>query len=1009
MEVFLIHNEWNDLCILENNNIKRQNINTEKGYYYYDNELLVVKWDNWNDLNKFKKFEDYYIDVNITKINSILIFDDILNKNKKYLLIHDNIIQINEFNSKKKRNKYSINEKNYLVIQDNCNYEILDIFYKENNIYYNIKNLHKYIDNNSDNKKSNKNKLKINKINYEIDDCINNKNIYILENNVFYCQEYYNKYIDKEKIYCLDIDINYNKNENLFFNLDIYNHNYLDINNYKIYKNSYIINNKVLLDKYFNINTSINIDFNKKRIVTLSQWGYPPFGGGENWLLNLSKIFNEFKYDVYLICFSNGFNGTNFNKTEVIDLSYVKIIQMEYNLYEIIKILKYINPSIINHQGIKRIEFMKIANVLDTPFISGYCFWNNIIKQTYSNIKILDNKLIEKDNSFEYINKYSYVYAASNFVNDVIEKYFQKKINVIETISLKDDYHIQINNKKNKYVCLLNCHHNKGGFLITDLINDLDIKIPLLFVYTEYDTNLELSEIKNLIDKRNNKNNINLLFEEKQNPKEIYEKTKLMLIPSLCDETFCRVAYESKMNNIPIISTSNGNLKYLLKNYALFIDSNKPDDWIRNIENMYSKINLQKNNSMHIINSYENKIKKDINDILNNSSLCKYKKNDKNIAILAPWADQGLGIQARSYYNSLKNIDYNVHIFSFKPYHGNEFNNFLQHDKKEWDYENIYYSPNFRENIDPFEILNFIHDNHISKLILIEASFEQIFKLMSLLKLINIKIYIVINIECVKISEINNHLLFDKILCNNFNSYFIMNNIFNKNVHYLGFHLEYKFFYTYQKLLFKDLNKFNKIEKRKIKFVCSGGLNSISRKNIDVIFDSFLEILQESSDLNIELNILIQSIECPSNLKIDNPFINKQIKYLSYTENLECIGKNDIFIHCGGQEGLGLGFYEALYLGLPIITLDWSPNNEIVKNNYNGWLLDINVDKVYENTECLINRALINKEGFKKIIKEVINNRENTIHIINNTIQNRFQFIKKNKNLFEKNLDLFLN
>ena len=363
-----------------------------------------------------------------------------------------------------------------------------------------------------------------------------------------------------------------------------------------------------------------------------------------------------------------------------------------------------------------------------------------------------------------------------------------------------------------------------------------------------------------------------------------------------------------------------------------------------------------------------------------------------------------MGIQARSYYNSLNNLDYNVYVFSFKPYHGNESNNFLQHNKEEWDYENVYYSPNFRENIDAFEILNFIHDNHISKLILIEASFEQIFSILSLLKLWNIKIYLVVNIECVKISEINNHLLFDKILCNNFNSYFIMNNLLNNNVHNLGFHLDHTFFNTFEKPIFELANT------RKIKFVCSGGLNSISRKNIDVIFDSFLEIFNEfeSMKIEIELNILIQSVECPSNLQIEHNNINKQIKYLSYTENLECIGKNDIFIHCGGQEGLGLGFYEALYLGLPIVTLDWTPNNEIIRENFNGWLATINIDKVYENTECLINRALINKDAFKNKIIDIAKNKENTIHIINNTIHNRDFFIKKNKTSFEKKLQLFL-
>ena len=232
---------------------------------------------------------------------------------------------------------------------------------------------------------------------------------------------------------------------------------------------------------------------------------------------------------------------------------------------------------------------MKIANLLNIPFVTGYCFWNNIIKQVHSNINILKNDSIEKDNLFLYIEKYSYTYASSQFVNDVISKFFNLTIPVIETISLKEDYYIKTD-KNNQYVTLLNCHYNKGGFILEEIINNLDINIPILLVYTEYDHNINFSDIKKLLNLRNNKNNINILFEEKQNVREIYDKTKIMLIPSLCDETFCRVAYEAKMNNIPIISTSNGNLKYLLKNYALFINSNDPINWKNNIERLYFRI-----------------------------------------------------------------------------------------------------------------------------------------------------------------------------------------------------------------------------------------------------------------------------------------------------------------------------------------------------------------------------------------------------------------------------------
>ena len=63
MEYFFIHNEWSDTCILEKKNIiNRKNINNEKGYYYYQNSLLVVKWDKWDDNDYYVRYDNLYID-----------------------------------------------------------------------------------------------------------------------------------------------------------------------------------------------------------------------------------------------------------------------------------------------------------------------------------------------------------------------------------------------------------------------------------------------------------------------------------------------------------------------------------------------------------------------------------------------------------------------------------------------------------------------------------------------------------------------------------------------------------------------------------------------------------------------------------------------------------------------------------------------------------------------------------------------------------------------------------
>lgn len=159
---------------------------------------------------------------------------------------------------------------------------------------------------------------------------------------------------------------------------------------------------------------------------------------------------------------------------------------------------------------------------------------------------------------------------------------------------------------------------------------------------------------------------------------------------------------------------------------------------------------------------------------------------------------------------------------------------------------------------------------------------------------------------------------------------------------------------------------------------------------------------------HVKLNILIQGVEIPEQLNLEYPNINKKIQNFSYQDNLSNLFENDIYIHLGGQEGLGIGFYEALYMGIPIVTLDWTPNNEIIINNYNGWLIECYHDKVYENTECLINRGIIKKENLYNKIENIINDFDNTLNIINKTIEIKENFINKNKNKFFKNFKNYL-
>ena len=905
MEYTFIHSEWTDIGIFDNkNNIHRKYIKNEFGTYTELNGDFIIQWNKWETKDIFIKIADKYIDkkfyekyiknVKLTEIklsiNHGLVDDYCINHIKNIIYKKDDFRffgQIKYYNDillifllkdvERKYVKIGIDDIYYdekylgLLIHKNAKETKKETFKKIDNNYYFYENDDKNNDKGDDNTK---------KYEYKVLD-------------IHFKSEKINKRVKKM--------ILSNSSNNLS------NKNYLNIQNIEKYLNIWNSNNNNhnKLEEMNFYKTNFKIEKKEKCILTLVEWGYPPFGGGENWILNMNKIFHKNGYYTVLLCFSHPIDK-EFQKMDIIDLDYVKIIQMPYDLVNVIKIIKIISPLLINHQGINRMTFMKISNLLQIPFLTGFCFWNNIIKMknTNDNINMLKNDSLEKTDEFESILKNSYTYVASDFMNEIIFKLYGKKLSVIESISLEEECKVDFFGDNNyferKYVTLINCHYNKGGFLIDYLCKNVNVNIPLQFVYTELDENITIPYIEKLIEERNKNHPINnsILIASKTDIKKIYNTTRILLIPSLCDETFCRVAYEGLINKIPILSTENGNLKYIVKDYAFFINEIKKEDWKKKIEEIYFQKKffyeyVKKDIEYVKYETIENKIMKKISKIknksfnnqsFNNQSLkkdLKYSFNEKNIGFIVPWCDQGLGIQARNYYMTLKKLGYNVFIYSFRPYKSSEKNKYLQVQPHEWDFENIQYSSNYRENLTYEELLEFIYTFHIQKIVIMEATFLNIFQIAFFLKMIHVRIYVLVNIECVHLKELQYHLIFDYILCNNNETYLLLKDVFKNDVQHIknmGFHLEY--FYKNKKEIKKDLHY--------IKFCCIGGLNALNRKNIDVIIKAFYNLHLENKYFYWELNVYIQGFEIPDIIYTHKCFkINYFVKELSYKEIIE--------------------------------------------------------------------------------------------------------------------------
>jgi len=245
----------------------------------------------------------------------------------------------------------------------------------------------------------------------------------------------------------------------------------------------------------------------------------------------------------------------------------------------------------------------------------------------------------------------------------------------------------------------------------------------------------------------------------------------------------------------------------------------------------------------------------------------------------------------------------------------------------------------------------------------VETCYSKVFEIAKLCRLLSISVIAIPNLETMRYSEIYKHHIFDKIICNNQMTFDILSRYFPKKTELLGFRI---------------LNK-NYLNKKQWNddhhsFFCCGGLNSLTRKNIDKVIEAFKELENEKRLRNFKLYVYIQGVEIPENInKYASNNIIIRVGAKSYKEIAQLYKEHDIFVHMGDHEGLGLGFYESLSCSTPVFTIDTPPNNEIIKEGSNGWLVKCDYTKLIDNNEGIVKKASINTKDIKSKFLQIIN------------------------------------
>lgn len=152
-------------------------------------------------------------------------------------------------------------------------------------------------------------------------------------------------------------------------------------------------------------------------------------------------------------------------------------------------------------------------------------------------------------------------------------------------------------------------------------------------------------------------------------------------------------------------------------------------------------------------------------------------------------------------------------------------------------------------------------------------------------------------------------------------------------------------------------------------------------KGFDLVVKAF-KILNESYPDKFKLILMggIDPIHKTGLNEIENEYLNKNdnIINIGFTNDVQIyLSLSDIFVFPSKKEGLPTCILEALALGLPVVTFNTRGNNDIIKNEYNGLLLDPdnNMDAEIGDIVKAIKLLVENEEKRKTFKQNALNDR----------------------------------
>jgi glycosyltransferase involved in cell wall biosynthesis len=520
------------------------------------------------------------------------------------------------------------------------------------------------------------------------------------------------------------------------------------------------------------------------------------------------------------------------------------------------------------------------------------------------------------------------------------------------------------------WVTCVNAHTAKCGWALVGLVRHAP-DVPLRILVTERDDgggDLASDLLRALADRNAVDAAPVVITNRVEDMQGVYATSRVVFAASAAEETFGRVAAEALALGLPVVLSREGNLPFLGGPDGVYVDpAGDPAAAAATVAALYhDPASLARASALGLACSRTISRARVLPVFL---SLLEDVAGKARAAaggpplpplvmFFAPWHDQGLGTQVRAYCTALEAMGVRTAVLSFAPYIAETtLARTFQADPLEWVHPRVYYSPHTREQVTDAEVHACLAMWNPTAVVIPETCWHRVFEVAELVVGAGVRAVGVPNVELVRRDELADHAIFTSLVANNRQCQEVLGS-HGLSTQFVGFSVRPKAALaagappgpgTPVRLLLVGGN-------------CADGRKQ-GPKLVKALAAAAATGAWSAEAPPVTLHITGQVEATVARTRealaagvspVTAAAVTITVGNLTAAEVEAAHAAADVAIMVSKHEGLGMGFYEALAAGCPILTVDAPPHREIVARGTLGWLLPAEPVPMAENPQALV-------------------------------------------------------